>query len=293
MRYRSSPTKRRHKRRPLLWVVASLLLVATLLGFVFLWNDKATAPEPAQDQVATEETLLEPAAESTVPLRDLQPTIDTWVQQQAATYSVVVYDVANKQTIGTHLPDREYFAASLYKLFVAYLALIDFQDGTQNPNEVIIHGQTRKQCVDKMIRSSDSPCGEKMMADMTPAKLNQRVKDLGITHTRFDGIVTSAQDTVTILQLIADKTHLNEASTEFLRDAMLNQPQMYRNGLAKGAPNAKVYSKVGWNEHYNYHDVGIMRLPDGREYIVAILSQGNGRSAPLADFAKSMYAALN
>ena len=131
-----------------------------------------------------------------------------------------------------------------------------------------------------------------MMADMAPATLNKRVKDLGIAHTRFDGIVTTAQDSTKVLQLIADKAHLNDANTEFLRDALLKQPQMYRNGLAKGAPEAKLFTKVGWNETYNYHDVGIMQLPDGREYIITILSQGNGRSAPLAEFAKQAYDAL-
>lgn len=263
-----------------------------LLGLTFAWDKQATAPIPAQEQTLNTPERDKPDEKPTVPARNLQPLVDTWVKQQSATYSTVIYDVANKQTIGTHLPDREYFAASLYKLFIAYLALVDFQNGTQDPNEPILHGLTRKQCVDKMIRSSDSPCGEAMMADMNPSKLNQRVKDLGITHTRFDGIVTTAADSAKILQLIADKAHLNDTNTEFLRDAMLNQPQMYRNGLAKGAPKAKLFTKVGWNETYNYHDVGIMQLPDGREYIIAVLSQGNGRSAPLADFAKKAYSAL-
>lgn len=292
MQYESSPTKRRRSRRPGLWLIVATALLAMLLGVLFVWDNKATAPEPEQKQTIGTSEPAETIEEPTVPVRNLQPLVDTWVKQQSATYSVVVYDVANKQTIGTHLPDREYFAASLYKLFIAYLALMDFQEGTQDPNEVILSGQTRKQCVDKMIRSSDSPCGETMMADMTQAALSQRVKDLGITHTQFNGIVTTAEDSAKILQLVADKAHLNDTNTEFLRDAMLNQPQMYRNGLAKGAPEAKLFTKVGWNETYNYHDVGIMQLPDGREYIITILSQGNGRSAPLAEFAKQAYDAL-
>ena len=278
------------KRRVSLTVGVLILLL--MVGFFILWSGKATAPQHDTGQQNTSQDTKKTEPEAKLPIRDLQPIIDAWVATQSATYSIVVHDIANDKTIGSHLPDESYFAASLYKLFVAYLALMDFEDGVQNPDQVISSGQTRKQCVDKMIRSSDSPCGEAMMAAMGRTTIDARLKDLGMTGTSFAAITTSAADINLILKLIATKQHLGDASTDFLRDAMFDQPAMYRLGLAKGAPNAKVFSKVGWNEQANYHDVGIMQLSDGREYLVSILSQGNGRSAPLAELSGKIYAEL-
>jgi hypothetical protein len=116
---------------------------------------------------------------------------------------------------------------------------------------------------------------------------------MGIHDTVFAGIKTTAQDCALILQYIADGRDLNAQNTAFLKDAMRVQPQKYRNGLAKGAPDATWETKVGWNETYNYHDIGIMTLPSGRQYIVAILSQNNGSPTPIADFAKTIYAVLS
>lgn len=250
---------------------------------------KATQSKDSSNQ-KQEARVDEPAA---LPSPDAQPVVAHWVAGQSATYSIAVYDPAAKKTTGSNQPDTELFAASLYKLFVAYLALEDMQKGVQQPDQVLTGGFTRKQCVDKMIRESHSPCGEAMMADMTPAALESRLKAMDIHNTVFNGIRTTARDCAKILQYIIEKRHLNDANTAFLRDAMLTQEQRFKNGLAKGAPAATVYSKVGWNEMANYHDVGILTLPGGREFVVAILSQGNGSSRPIADFTATLYPVLS
>jgi hypothetical protein len=94
------------------------------------------------------------------------------------------------------------------------------------------------------------------------------------------------------LQYIADKRDLNDENTAFLLDAMLTQEAKYKRGLQSGAPEAKWETKVGWNLDENYHDIGIMTVPDGRRFIVAILSQGQGSPDPIADFSQTIYAAL-
>jgi beta-lactamase class A len=280
------PPKR--KKHPILLVLA-ILVVGLGLAFWF-GNRTADAPDPsAQTGTDTVQTLQEPAYEAI----NLQPVIDTWVNKQAATYSIVVYDLQADTIIGQSLPDESYFAASLYKIYVAYFSLLDIQNGDMDPNEILTGGFTRKQCIDKMIRESHSPCGEAMMADIGQSTLNARVKGLGMTGTFFNGIRTSAADSGLILQHIANKRDLNEENTAFLLDAMRTQDARYKRGLQTGAPDATWETKVGWNETSNYHDIGLMTLPDGRKFVVAILSEDQGSSAPIADFARTIYAALN
>jgi len=272
--------------------VATTVVVGLVGWFVFGKgepDDKGAQSDQPLSQNGTSQNNEE---QTKPPLVDLQPVVDTWLAKQSAEYGVVVYDPANQKAIAVHNADRKFFAASLYKLFVAYLALADFQDGKQDPNAVLTGGFTYKQCVDKMIRESHSPCGEAMMADIGQETLRQRVAAMGINNTIFAGITTTAHDSALILQYIVEGRDLNAENTVFLKDAMRVQDAKFRKGLATGAPQATWETKVGWNETYNYHDIGIMTLPSGRQYVVAILSQNNGKAAPIADFAATIYSAL-
>jgi len=285
--YSKRPVKKSAGKRRLLTLL--LILVVGGLGFYLInRNNKAEAPQADLVQNSQEQATDTPAYVAP----SLQPVIDKWANAQAADYSISIYDLQAKQIVAQNNPDEVIFAASLYKMYVAYFALLDTQNGDMDPNEVLTGGFTRKQCIDKMIRESHSPCGEAMMADIGQTTLNQRVKDLGMTGTFFNGIRTSATDSAKILQYIAEKRDLNEENTTFLIDAMTFQDAKWRRGLATGAPQATWASKVGWNEDENYHDIGIMTLPDSSKFVVAILGQGSGSSIPIADFARIIYDSL-
>lgn len=281
------------RKKRTLGLLIALLFVAgaiVLALFAVLWSDEKSTDIANTNTEKSQEVL--PKEKPKPPLIDLQQTVDEWLARQPADFGIVVYDYSYKQVIASHQPDKQYFAASLYKLFVAYLALQDFQSGTQNPNEILTAGLTRKECVDKMIRESHSPCGEAMMASMGQENLRARMSEIGIKNTTFAGIATTAQDSALVLRYILEMRDLNTDNTAFLKDAMRVQDQRFRNGLYSGAPEATWETKVGWNEDRNYHDVGIMTMPDGRQFTVAILSQNNGSSTPIADFAATIYAAL-
>jgi beta-lactamase class A len=288
---RARRKRKKQSKKPLIIVVLAVIALVLIGWLLIRDNSKEGGSSSSTNNQGGSSTAQ---SETKPPLVNLQPVVDAWVAKQSGIiYGIVVYDPANKQVIASTNPDRKFFAASLYKLFVAYLALKDFQTGAQDPDQTLTGGYTRKECVDKMIRESHSPCGEAMMADMGQETLKKRVSEMGIQNTTFAGITTTAQDTALILQYILEKRDLNAENTAFLKDAMRIQDQKFRKGLATGAPNATWETKVGWNEQYNYHDVGIMTLPNGRQYVVAILSQNNGKAAPIADFASTIYAELN
>jgi hypothetical protein len=288
MNYSLGKTSKKFNRKWLFLIIA--ILVVGLLTWLLLKPNKANAPEKSDSQPEISQTENKEPEYAEI---DLQPTVSSWLAGQSADYSIVVYDTQSKNIIASNNPDEVLFAASLYKIFVAYSALEDFQTGKQNPDEILVNGNSRKTCVDLMIRESNSPCGEAMMASIGPNELKARMEQKGIKDTYFTGIRTTATDTAEILKLILAGDDLNETSTAFLRDAMRFQDAMYKKGLQGGAPEGIWDTKVGWNEDQNYHDIGILTMPDGRVFVVSILSQGQGSSAPIANFSSTIYNVLS
>lgn len=272
-------------------MLATVIVIVASVALLWTWfNRPAEAPASAgKEETSSEPVNPEPVYEAP----DLQPTVDAWVQKYSASYHIAIYDLQGDKLIGSHEPDTELFAASLYKLYIAYFLYKDFDLGNVDPSEILRGNQTMLECADAMIRTSDSPCGEAAMAYYGQTVLNDRVAgDLGTTTTIFNGIETSASDIIQVLKFIYAGKYLTDEYKAKLMDSMLDQPAMYRRGLAAGAPDAIWHTKVGWNLDINYHDVGFMTLPDGRIFAVAILGQGSGSPAPIANFASTIYSAL-
>lgn len=283
--------KRTHHRSKKPLILLFGILVITVGAALWFWpgTSEAPVPEPVSSEPQEPENVEEP--EPQPESINLQPTVDTWVNGQGGNYGIVVYDPASKSIIASHQTDEKYFTASIYKLYVAYVSLIDFQTGAQNPDEVILAGQTRKECVYKMIHSSDSPCGETVLNNIGGVTLTNRLSnDFGFTGTGFPAFQTTAGDTNKLLVRLHEGKELNEANTKFLLDAM--RTQIYRTGLPAGMPNAVVADKVGFDSPDLWMDTGIITLPDNSDYIVTIYGNGGVGSAQISDFGRTIYAKL-
>lgn len=272
------------------WLIIAIIAALLLTGAGTLWwlQNREQKVSPLTD--TTSETKVETEPEepiSTVPLIDLQPTLVAWLANTSVDYGVEVFDIANQQVIASHQPDKQYFTASIYKFYVAYLTYMRLQSGefTDYPN--IVGSQSVLDCLHNTIHTSDSPCGEALMADLTQTVMQRELTAFGTTHTEFPRFVTTAHDANVMLNRLALKKDLKPEWEAKLLHSM--ETQIYSRGLMRGFADAKVASKVGFNENINFHEVGLVTYPDGRQYAVSIFSQGQGSSAPLA----SLSAAFN
>jgi hypothetical protein len=173
-------------------------------------------------------------------------------------------------------------------VYVAYLALEDFESGVQNPDEAFLGSWTKHKCVREMIRLSHSPCAEKMLDTISRPEVNRRIAAYGIKDTSFPAFVTSARDVLTILERLYYKDDLTQVDTDFMRKAMSDQ--IYKEGTPTGMPKADVDIKVGFYDQ-GWHDTGFITLPDDREFIYIVLSK-DAYSNEIADLAKTIYIAL-
>lgn len=267
--------------------LSALLLVGIVIGFNAFRSDASTADTPTPSSKDTKQK------ESTRPkplVIDLQPTIDTWAAAQSADFGIAVYDVANNQTIGTHQANKQFLMASIFKLYIAYLTLQDFQTGDQDPDSPATQGYTKKECVYRMINTSDNPCGDTMYDIMTPRAATSRLQAFGLDNTNITSYKTTAQDVNSLLLRLHKKQDLSKENTDFLLDAM--RTQTHRGGLPKGMPEATVADKVGFYGNHLWHDVGIVTLPNDRVYIVSIFGYRGSTSTHIADFGQTIYTKL-
>ncbi|HEY5550225.1 MAG TPA: serine hydrolase [Candidatus Saccharimonadales bacterium] len=279
---------RRRKSRKKSWLLVLLAAFVAILAYTYWPSDeKRTDSSTEQSSKANEP----PAQPQTFPLIDLQPMVDTWVARQSGQASVVIYDLANKRAVASVNPDQQYFTASIYKLYVAYIGYQKIADGTYSADEPYSSGYTRIKCLDAMIRDSYSPCGEKWWNELGKESLTAKLKTYGLSNTSMTGLYTSAGDAAIILQRLFERRDLTEAYTKAFLESMKDQPATYRRGLPSGFSQSTVYNKVGWNGQIDWHDTAIATLPNDRSYVVTVLTEKVG-SSQIASLGQAIEARL-
>ncbi len=264
-----------HHKTPLKGLMGIVIIGALIVGFLQLQTKPAYSP-PSVQQVDESVATSEEPAPIDHPQYDVQPLINEWLAGQTGKASVVVYDLENDAIIGSANQDEVYFAASIYKLYVAYEGYLAVQRGEYDINEIYLSGQTRGECLDLMIRESDSPCAEKLWNELGKQAVTDTLSTYGITNTSLVGITTTAGDAATMLRRLYQNDEMNPEYKQLFFDSM--KDQIYRDALASSFSDVVFYDKVGFNGLQEYHDVGILELPNGRHYVVSVLTDGVGTS---------------
>ena len=280
---------RRRRNLKRYWVVILLAIVAAIVGLIF-WPDNDS--KNLNTAVEQSSSANQPGVEQpSFPVINLQATIDTWVAKQSGRAGIVVYDLANKKIVASINPDRQYFTASLYKLYVAYIGYQKIADGTYEANDPYLSGYSRGKCLDAMIRDSYSPCGEKMWSELGKQQLTEKLKTYGLSNTSMTGLYTSAEDAALILARLFERRDLTEAYTNAYLSSLKDQDVKFRTGLPSGFAKSAVYNKVGWNGTVEWHDTAIVTLPNRRSYVITVLSENIG-SAQVASLGQAIEARL-
>ena len=271
-------------------IVIGVAITAYLLFMPKTAESPSVAPQPSEPAAEPEpQSTKEPPTPPE--LLNAQPVIDEWAKNRRGRYSVVVYDLENEKTIGGANKNEVYFAASLYKLYVAYEGYLAVQRGDYNLNDPFLGEYTVEDCLDKMIRESHSPCAEKMWVELGKEELNQKLQTYGLKNTSMTNIVTSAQDATLQLARLWNNQELKSEYKDLLFNSM--KKQIYRDALAKSFDSkATFYDKVGFRDYDEYHDVGILSLPNGRHYVVSVLTDEVGTTG-IRDLGDALISFLN
>lgn len=210
--------------------------------------------------------------------------LSAWLASHKGTYGISVYEEGDK--LVDHRSIEPFSMESIYKLYVAYIGYQKIDQGKWNESEIYLNDWTRGKCLDQMIRTSHSPCGEKIMDEIGKANIQDILNSYGLENTSFTQLTTSSDDVANILIRLQKNLDLSPDSTKKLLDSM--NGQIHRDALPKGFGDYwKVYDKVGFRDFNEYHDVAIVVTPRGKTYIVSVLSSGAG-TANIADLAETL-----
>ncbi len=290
---RQDPTKYRKSQIVLSVLLLILLVIASFTAWWLVGNEKTDVnvtpiESSTLDTKEPQPQIAKQAFDSSV----LQSTVDDWVNSIDGVASVVIAD-ENGNVLAAHNSDQVYFAASLYKLFVAYEGYQLSENTDESPDASYLNGKTREECLDLMIRDSDSPCGERMLAELGGLELTIKLRDYGMTNTSMTNISTTAFDAMKVLSLVQKGKNLSELSRSNYLDSLLTQDALYRRGLPSGfSDQITVYNKVGWNEQKEWHDAAIIENTEGNKLIITVLSENVG-SAKIGNLATSIETAIN
>jgi beta-lactamase class A len=271
------PVKAPRSRKKIAIIVAAVLLVAVILigAFWYFFRSTAEAPAPQETTPVVVEEEVTKEKPSVPELPNLQPTVDSWAATTGGTVSVKITDT-NGKVLATYNADKTYFTASIYKLYVAYVGYQKIDDGTYSLNDPYLSGYTRGECLDAMIRDSNSACGEKMWAELGKSAITEKMKSYGLKNTSLTGLQTTSEDAAVILANIANGKDLKPASQKAYLDSMKIQDALYRRGLPAGFKKLTVYNKVGWNLTQEWHDTAIVQTKNGQKLIVSVFTNGAG-----------------
>jgi beta-lactamase class A len=270
-------------------------------------SGRAVPPQPAIDKIIA--ALEEGAEQATLPLetvpaplvydrsytrsaRGLQMLVEEWQRG----YSGASVGVSIQSLDGTGLAanlnaGKSFFAASMYKLYLAQYLLHGFEDGTMVPGATVGDtGKTAAQCVEAMIVQSDNACPEALVAQISSSTLNNYVRAQGFSGTVFlsDGTNGTAADTASFLRRLQAGQLLNSSNTELLLGYM--RRQIYRGAVPAGSAPAAVADKVGFYGSV-WHDGGIIYHARGTYVLVAYTE--NASAAAIKDLARRVNDFMN
>ncbi len=251
-------------------------------------SDKQQLDLPATRQLEPEvsdEKANEVAAKLKTNEQDLQKLIDEWRADYPGAKSAVVFrEIGGFGRIANANQDQSFFAASLYKLFVAHYVMNGIQSGTINPNGSIA-GTTVSACFRAMIVVSDNPCPEAFANRYGWSAIDEFAtkSGFGAANVEYGGNTVTAKVAADFLVKLANGQLADKTQTDTLLEYMGRQT--YRSAIPAGLPGITVQDKPGFLGR-TWHDAAIVRSKKAT-YALVVLSEGTGSGA-IANLAKQI-----
>jgi beta-lactamase class A len=218
----------------------------------------------------------------------LQALLNDWVAtHHGPRWGIVIKELGGTQRTASVRANERFVTASVYKPFVAMVALNQIAAAQLDPNAPTSTGKSLDACIELMIVHSDNACAHAVGDMVGWGAATAAIQAKGFTNTSVAeqyNFYTTPTDTTAYLEGLFDSSLMSAAHTSRML-GMLRR-QVYRNGIPTGSRGSAVANKVGYTDSYR-HDVGIVYHPKSA-YVLSILSYG-GTYPQIVDLARTVH----
>ena len=196
-------------------------------------------------------------------------------------WSVYAYELGSDKTVNIN-SDKDYDAASLYKLFL--LEALENKVAFDRWQYTYTDGMSLKSCAEVMLHTVDDPCGESLADYLGWDSINEFNTKSGFHKTELadiGGRKTTAVDVGSLLIRLKKGHTLSDNARRFVFDTLYQQS--YDKGLAKGCGDCRVAAKSGELTGIS-HDAGVI-THGSKSYVLVIMSE-NGSFDQISEITK-------
>lgn len=217
----------------------------------------------------------------------LSALLKNFTESHAGSYGVSFVELSGQKRRAEYNATGQFTAASTYKLFVVYSALLKVESGTMRLTDTVVGGRNLQTCIDDILAKSDNPCAETLLKKIGFTNVTNDARSMGATSTSFlgsNGIKSTARDEALLMGALYSGQIFSQQSS---RDRMLSalKRNIYRRGVPAGVSGAVVADKVGFLDDL-LHDAAIVYSPKG-DYVLVIMTKGSSW-AVIADLTREI-----
>lgn len=235
----------------------------------------------------------------------LRAVIEEFLGEEVDNYGLVVKRLSDGTGVAINA-DKEFYAASLFKILVMYevfkqrdLGLLSFDEMLVFSPPYVEYGLGALRwplwshlsiwnLLEAMITESDNVAAIMLQDRVGGWNIIRDFKAIGLKHTVMDRdqLLTSAGDMALWLEMISQGQEVSEKTREEMIELLAGQ--LINDRLPIYLPEGiRVAHKTGnWDDAT--HDVGIVYAPSGA-YIIAVLSNKHWESEPIAELSARVY----
>lgn len=224
----------------------------------------------------------------------LQQKLNEWIASHSGSYQVALQELGGQGRTASYNVQKQTVMASTYKLFVAYAAYHQAENGALNLGTVVYNGKSIESCISTAIINSNNECAVAVGKYIGWANIDNIVHAAGFQNVFLNNYapngslsgdkLVNANELARFLAQLSAGSLMNSTHTSTLLGYM--KQQVYRSGIPAGSHGAVVADKVGFLDSY-LHDAAIVYAP-GSTYALVIMSSGSSWSN-ISNLADAVY----
>lgn len=230
-----------------------------------------TPTEPTSSGASTLAiTTLPPVGSE--PDAGLKEILNNWAAKHPKQkWSVVVQGVGDEVRYAKLNPDDVFRSASLFKLQIMYPLLQKHSYGSWD--RVNTSAGKLSDCVTRMLKVSNNPCGEAVGAYLNWSKSTKALKEFGLQNTNLSdkgGPTSTAGDMALFMRELYAGDKFSPEGRDYILTTLRNQT--WRKGIPTGCGGCTVANKTG-DLGFVRHDAAIIEYAGGT-YVLTIFTSG-------------------